>query len=80
MVLEFCLIVVLVYDNKTLHHDRAKYVTVRNRSYVMNDTSAVNRFDHVDLLFENVKFNREKLDKLYEYIHTKHEMNQRSRK
>ena len=80
MVLEFCLIVVLACDNKTLNHDRAKYVTVRNWSYVMNDTSAVNRFDYVDLLFEDVKFNREKLDKLDEYIRTKHEMNQRSRK
>ena len=80
MVLEFCLIVVLACDNKILNHDRAKYVTVRNWSYVMNDTSAVNRFDYVDLLFEDVKFNREKLDKLDEYIRTKYEMNQRSRK
>ncbi len=46
----------------------------------MTPSSAVNRFDYVDLFFEDVKFNREKLDKLDEYIHTKHEMNQRSRK
>lgn len=32
MVLEFCMIILLSYDNKDLHHDRAKYVTVRNWS------------------------------------------------
>lgn len=30
MVLQFCMIVLLSYDNKDLHRDRAKYVTVRN--------------------------------------------------
>lgn len=80
MVLEFCIIVLLSYDNKDLHHDRAKYVTVRNWSYVMKDTAAVNRFDRVDLLFEDVKFNREQIEELDEFIRTKHQQNQKRRK
>ena len=80
MVMEFCLIVVLSFDNKALHLDHAKYVTVRNWSYVMKDTAAVNRFDKVDLLFEDVKFNREQIDELDEFIRTKHEQNQKRRK
>ena len=80
MVLEFCMIILLSYDNKDLHHDRAKYVTVRNWSYVMKDTAAVNRFNKVDLLFEDVKFNREQIDELDEFIRTKHEKNQKRRK
>ena len=77
MVMEFCLIVVLSFDNKALHLDHAKYVTVRNWSYVMKDTAAVNRFNKVDLLFEDVKFNREQIDELDEFIRTKHEQNQK---
>lgn len=77
MVLEFCLIVVLSFDNKALHLDHAKYVTVRNWSYMMKDTAAVNRFNKVDLLFEDVKFNREQIDELDEFIRTKHEQNQK---
>ena len=80
MVMEFCLIVVLSFDNKALHLDHAKYVTVRNWSYVMKDTAAVNRFNKVDLLFEDVKFNREQIDELDEFIRTKHELNQKRRK
>lgn len=80
MVMEFCLIVVLSFDNKALHLDHAKYVTVRNWSYVMKDTAAVNRFDKVDLLFEDVKFNREQIDELDEFIRTKHGQNQKRRK
>lgn len=80
MVMEFCLIVVLSFDNKALHLDHAKYVTVRNWSYVMKDTAAVNRFNKVDLLFEDVKFNREQIDELDEFIRTKHEQNQKRRK
>lgn len=80
MVMEFCLIVVLALDNKSLHLDHAKYVTVRNWSYVMKDTAAVNRFNKVDLLFEDVKFNREQIDELDEFIRTKHEKNQKRRK
>ena len=80
MVMEFCLIEVLALDNKSLHLDHAKYVTVRNWSYVMKDTAAVNRFNKVDLLFEDVKFNREQIDELDEFIRTKHEKNQKRRK
>ena len=80
MVMEFCLIVVLALDNKSLHLDHAKYVTVRNWSYVFNDTSAVNRFNRVDLLFENVEFNREEIERLNESIRLKHEENQKRRK
>ena len=80
MVMEFCLIVVLSVDNKALHLDHAKYVTVRNWSYVMKETAAVNRFNNVDLLFEDVKFNREQIDELDEFIRTKHEQNQKHRK
>lgn len=73
MVMELCLIVVLSIDNKALHLDHAKYVTVRNWSYVNEDASAMNRFDQVDLLFEDVKFNRERIDSLNNYIQSKHE-------
>lgn len=76
MIMEFCFIVLLVGDNKTLHQDHNKYVIVRNWSYVLNDTAAVNRFNRVDLLFEDVKFNREQIDELDEFIRTKHEQNQ----
>lgn len=50
MVLEFCMIVLLSYDNKDLHHDRAKYVTVRNWSLVEGDTATINKFDYVDFI------------------------------
>ena len=46
----------------------------------MKDTAAVNRFNKVDLLFEDVKFNREQIDELDEFIRTKHEKNQKRRK
>lgn len=74
------MIVLLASDNKTMNHDRAKYVTVRNWSYVMKDTAAINRFNRVDLLFEDVKFNREQIDELNEFIRSKHEKNQKRRK
>ena len=80
MIMEFWFIVLLVGDNKTLHQDHNKYVIVRNWSYVLNDTAAVNRFNRVDLLFEDVKFNREQIDELDEFIRTKHEQNQKRRK
>ena len=82
LVMELCLIVVLSIDNKALHLDHAKYVTVRNWSYVNEDASAMNRFDQVDLLFEDVKFNRERIDSLNNYIQSKHEqmLNKQRRK
>ena len=80
MVLEFCMIVLLSYDNKDLHHDRAKYVTVRNWSYVVGDTAAVNRFNRVDLLYDDVEFNKEQIEGLNEFIRTKHEQNLKRRK
>lgn len=63
-----------------MHHERTKYVTVRNWSYVMKDTAALNRFNRVDLLFEDAKLNREQIDELDEFIRTKHEQNQKHRK
>lgn len=80
MILQFCLIVLLACDNKTMHHERTKYVTVRNWSYIMKDTAALNRFNRVDLLFEDVKFNREQIIELNEFIRTKNEQNQKPRK
>ena len=80
IVVQFCMIVLLACDNKNLTHDHAKYVTVRNWSYVMKDTAAINRFNRVDLLFEDVKFNREQIEELDEFIRTKHEKNQKRRK
>ncbi len=80
IVVQFCMIVLLASDNKNLTHDHAKYVTVRNWSYVMKDTAAINRFNRVDLLFEDVKFNREQIEELDEFIRTKHEKNQKRRK
>jgi len=63
-----------------LHHDRAKYVTARNWSYVVGDTAAVNRFNRVDLLYDDVEFNKEQIDGLNEFIRNKHEENQKRRK
>lgn len=51
-----------------------------SRTGVMKDTAAVNRFNHVDLLFENVKFNREQIEDLNEFIRAKHEQTQNRRK
>ena len=75
IVVETCLIGLLASENSTLHLDRAKYYTVRNWSYVLHDMSAVNRFNHVDLLFEDTKFHREQINDLQEFIKTKHEQN-----
>ena len=80
ILMQTCLIFLLTCDNKTLHHDRAKYVTVRNWSYVVGDTSAMNRFNKVDLLFEDVEFNKEQIDGLNKYIRSRHEQNLKRRK
>ena len=50
------MIVLLSYDNKDLHHDRAKYVTVRNWSLVEGDTATINKFDYVDFIYSDVKY------------------------
>ena len=55
------------------HRPSVKYVTVRNWSYVAGDTAAVNRFNEVDILFEDTKFNREKIEQLNDHIRSKHE-------
>ena len=47
------MIVLLSYDNKNLHHDRAKYVTVRNWSLVEGDTAIINKFDYVDFIYSD---------------------------
>ena len=75
IVVETCLIGLLASENSTMHLDRAKYYTVRNWSYVLQDTSAVNRFNRVDVLFEDTKFHREQINDLQEFIRTKHEQN-----
>lgn len=71
--LETCLIGLLANGNRTYRHDRAKYITVRNCSIVDEDKAAKNRFDRVDLLYEDVNFNREQIELLNESIHDKYE-------
>ena len=48
------MIVLLSYDNKELHRDRAKYITVRNWSLVEGDTATINKFDYVDFIYSDV--------------------------
>lgn len=73
MILEFCLIVLLACDNRTYHNERIKYNIVRNWSYELEDSAAMKRFDKVDLLFEDVEFNREKIMDIGNMIQTKNE-------
>ena len=74
MVLEFCIIVLLSYDNKDLHHDRAKYVTVRNWSLVKGDTATINKFDYVDFIYSDVKYHKDDIDALQETIRKKYDI------
>lgn len=74
MVLEFCMIVLLSYDNKDLHHDRAKYVTVRNWSLVEGDTATINKFDYVDFIYSDVKYRNDDIDALQESIRKKYDI------
>ena len=74
MVLEFCMIVLLSYDNKDLHHDRAKYVTVRNWSLVEGDTATINKFDYVDYIYSDVKYHKDDIDALQETIRKKYDI------
>lgn len=74
MVLEFCMIVLLSYDNKDLHHDRAKYVTVRNWSLVEGDTATINKFDYVDFIYSDVKYRKDDIDALHETIRKKYDI------
>lgn len=80
MIIEFCLIVLLASDNRAYHHDRMKYNIVRNWSYVLEDSAAMNRFNKVDLLFEDVEFNREKIMDIGNMIQTKNEELQKKRR
>lgn len=80
MILEFCLIVLLSVDNRSYHHDRMKYNIVRNWSYVLEDSAAMNRFNKVDLLFQNVEFNREKIMDIGNMIQTKNDELQKKRR
>lgn len=80
MILEFCLIVLLACDNRTYHNERMKYNIVRNWSYVLEDSAAMKRFDKVDLLFEDVEFNREKIMDIGNMIQTKNEELQKKRR
>jgi len=73
MILQFCLIVLLAGDNRIMHYDRAKYITVRNWSLVDEDSSAMNRFNKVDRLYQDVDFNREEILELEKSIMSKHE-------
>lgn len=74
MVLEFCIIVLLSYDNKDLHRDRAKYVTVRNWSLVEGDTATINKFDYVDFIYSDVKYRKDDIDALHETIRKKYDV------
>ena len=74
MVLEFCLIVLLTCENKTLHHDRAKYVTVRNWALVESDMATINKFDYVDFIYSDVKLHNEDIDALQETIREKYDI------
>lgn len=74
MVMEFCMIVLLSYDNKDLHHDRAKYVTVRNWCLVESDTATINKFDYVDFIYSDVKFHNEDIDALHETVRKKYDI------
>ena len=80
IVLQSYLIFLLTIDNNTMHHDRAKYVTVRNWSFVVGDTATVSRFKHVDWLYDDIEFNKEQIAELNEFIRTKHEQNQKRHK
>lgn len=73
MVLEFCVIVLLAGDNKTMHYAVSKYNTVRNWSLVDDDSSAMNRFNKVDLLFEDPEFNCDEIIELNDTIKSKYE-------
>ena len=74
MVLEFCIIVLLSYDNKDLHRDRAKYVTVRNWSLVEGDTATINKFDYVDFIYSDAKYRKDDIDALHETIRKKYDI------
>ena len=74
MVLEFCIIVLLSYDNKDLHRDRAKYITVRNWSLVEGDTATINKFDYVDFIYSDVKYRKDDIDALQETIRKKYDI------
>ena len=73
MVVQFCLICLLAYDNRSMHYDHSKYVTVRNWTYVLGDTAALGRFKYVDGIYNDVDFNKAKIDELHELIRLKHE-------
>ena len=74
MVLEFCIIVLLSYDNKDLHRDRAKYITVRNWSLVEGDTATINKFDYVDFIYSDAKYRKDDIDALHETIRKKYDV------
>ena len=74
MVLEFCIIVLLSYDNKDLHRDRAKYITVRNWSLVEGDTATINKFDYVDFIYSDAKYRKDDIDALQETIRKKYDI------
>ena len=74
MVLEFCIIVLLSYDNKNLHRDCAKYITVRNWSLVEGDTATINKFDYVDFIYSDAKYRKDDIDALHETIRKKYDI------
>ena len=74
MVLEFCMIILLSYDNKDLHHACAKYVTVRNWSLSEGDTATINKFDYVDFIYSDVKYRKDDIDALHETIRKKYDV------
>ena len=68
------MIVLLSYDNKDLHYDRAKYVAVRNWSLVEGDTATINKFEYVDFIYSDVKYRKDDIDALQETIRKKYDI------
>ncbi len=73
ILIQTCYIVLLASDNRTMRYEHAKYVTARNWLYVTGDTAATNKFNHLDLLFEDVDFNEKKIINLNDHIRELHE-------
>ena len=68
------MIILLSYDNKDLHHDRAMYVTVRNWSLSEGDTATINKFDYVDFIYSDAKYRKDDIDALQETIRKKYDI------
>lgn len=47
------MIVLMSVDNSKMYNKRTMYVLARNRSYMIEDSSAMKSFDKIDLLLDN---------------------------